>query len=313
MTDSKAVASVDNDKFNRQAVAEIVATRRADVAAFVPTSFDGVMEMAKLMATSGAAVPKHLRQAPGKCLSVAMTAYQNGFNPFLLAADTYEVNDVLSYGAKSISAMIDNSPLLAEPLQVRFEGEWPKRVAVVIGRFRGVNEPRVVEAEAETITTRNSPLWKQQPDQQLLYYGKRMWARAWMPGVLLGVLSDDEAVAADRATDVTVPSAIEAVARLTAPVTDGPELGKEPAPEPESKPTIPMLPPGFWERPSLAVKTNTGLASAIEAAPTQDLLRRLNNDNPKLLLDHPELKARLDERDAEMAPVGHDEHGEVVE
>lgn len=193
------------DRFQPAAVSSLPAVRgAASAAVFVPTDFGGVMEMAKLMAQSDAAVPKHLRHNPGMCLSVAMTAYQNAFNPFLLAGDTYVVNDILAYGAKSIGAMVDNSPQLAEPLDVAFSGDWPDRVALVTGKFRGVEKPRTVEVKANTITTRNSPLWKAQPDQQLLYYSKRAWARAWMPGVLLGMLAEDE-VAAERAMDITPP------------------------------------------------------------------------------------------------------------
>lgn len=188
------------DKFQPATVSNLPAVRgAASQAVFVPTDFGGVMEMAKLMAQSGPAVPKHLRQNPGMCLSVAMTAYQNAFNPFLLAGDTYIVNDVLAYGAKSITAMVHNAPRLAEIPDVAFSGEWPNRVASVTGKIRGPEGTvtRKTEVKANTITVRNSPLWKSQPDQQLTYYAQRAWARAWMPGVLLGMLGDDEVAPLD--------------------------------------------------------------------------------------------------------------------
>lgn len=261
MNETATKVVTNPDKFQPQAVSHLPAVRgAASAAVFVPNDFGGVMEMAKLMSQAGAAVPKHLRQNPGMCLSVAMTAYQNAFNPFLLAADTYVVNDILAYGAKSIGAMVDNSPQLSEPLNLAFEGTWPNRVATVTGRFRGVAEPRIVRIEAVTIQTRNSPLWKSQPDQQLLYYAKRAWARAWMPGVLLGMLGDDEA--AERADDITPPRPTRATMHQTTGGFDGDgraPIDVEPEPEPEIDPVtgeVHERPADDDERPARDVAIN---------------------------------------------------------
>ncbi|OAN53858.1 hypothetical protein A6A04_13275 [Paramagnetospirillum marisnigri] len=198
---------------------------------FAPADFSGLMEVANLMAASGVAIPKHLRQSPGMCLSVAMVAYQNGFNPFLLASDTYVVNDVLAYGAKAISAMVNNSNKMEGRLHYDLSGSWPNRVCTVTGKIKGDPNPKVLPIQAATITTRNSPLWKQQPDQQLIYFSTRAWSRVYMPEVLLGMLADDEASepmhqGPDRARDITPPRPTRAHFAQDAQVVDA-----EPQPE----------------------------------------------------------------------------------
>jgi hypothetical protein len=45
---------------------------------------------------------------------------------------------------------------------------------------------------AASVTTKNSPLWKTNPKQQLGYLQVKNWARAHTPGAILGVYSTDE-------------------------------------------------------------------------------------------------------------------------
>lgn len=190
-TESTAVAAQDRQRFN-PAILQDSLRGGSSVATFTPSDFSGLLEVAKMMASSRLAVPKHLRENAGMCLSVAMVAYQNGFNPFLLASDTYVVNDVLAYGAKSIGAMVNNSRRLHGRLAYDLGGKWPARSCTVTGRIKGDNELKTLTIHAETITVRNSPLWKAQPDQQLIYYSTRAWSRVYMPEVLLGLMGEDE-------------------------------------------------------------------------------------------------------------------------
>ncbi|ADO09830.1 Major tail tube protein (Protein FII) [Pantoea vagans C9-1] len=56
----------------------------------------------------------------------------------------------------------------------------------------------------EYVTTRNSPLWKTAPKQQLAYLAVKYWARLYCPDVILGVYTPDEFEPAQRAErDVT--------------------------------------------------------------------------------------------------------------
>lgn len=220
---STAVAPMGQG-FNREIAAAALAPSRGGVmAAFVPQSFEGLLEVAKLMAASGQAVPKHLRNNPGMCFSVAQVAYPNGFNPWQLATDTYVVNDILAYGAKAISAMVNNSSRMEGRLHYEWSGTWPKRIITVSGKIKGDPRPKELEVKADTITVRNSPLWKQQPDQQLAYWATRAWARVYMAEVIMGLIDADEAVEMQQAASGAYMVADDAPprpTRATAPVHD---------------------------------------------------------------------------------------------
>lgn len=218
--------------FNREtAVAALQPAQGGAVAAFVPQSFEGLLEVAKLMAASGQAVPKHLRANPGMCLSVAMVAYPNGFNPWQLATDTYVVNDILAYGAKAISAMVNNSSRMEGRLHYEWSGTWPKRVITVSGKIKGDPRPKELEVKAETITVRNSPLWKQQPDQQLAYWATRAWARIYMAEVIMGLIDADEALEAQQTASGAYVVADNAPPRPTRDGATVQDLEPEPAHE----------------------------------------------------------------------------------
>lgn len=200
--------------FDRGTLSTTMQSSGARGVSFAPTDFNGLLEVANLMSASGAAVPKHLRGNPGMCLSVAMTAYQNEFNPYLLAGDTYVVNDVLAYGAKSITAMVNNSPRLQHRLLPIWTGDWPNRRCTVTGRIKGEPKDHEITIYAETITVRNSPLWKSQPDIQLAYYAQRAWGRLYMPEILLGLLDRDEAEEITMRDITPRPTREEAVAEV---------------------------------------------------------------------------------------------------
>jgi len=63
----------------------------------------------------------------------------------------------------------------------------------VTAKFRGESEDRAVSSPPfNAITIKNSPLWKTDPDQQLYYYTIRVWARRYVPEILMGVYAVDE-------------------------------------------------------------------------------------------------------------------------
>jgi hypothetical protein len=69
-----------------------------------------------------------------------------------------------------------------------------------------------------SITTKNSPLWKSDPQQQLGYFAARSWARRHTPEVILGVYDREEAEqfqGPDNARDIT-PAQPSVMARLRA-------------------------------------------------------------------------------------------------
>ena len=63
------------------------------------------------------------------------------------------------------------------------------------GRLRAARETEVRWGEwlsIGAVTTKNSPLWKTNPKQQMGYLQVKNWARAFAPGAILGVYTTDE-------------------------------------------------------------------------------------------------------------------------
>lgn len=160
-------------------------------AAFLPTSMGEAMEIAKLMA-GGNFVPKHLRGVPGDCLAVVMQAARWGMDPFAVGNKTYFVNDRMAYEAQLVNAVVNSSNVLAGRLKIEWFGEGNNLECEVTGFIKGDPDPKTRRVKISTITTRNSPLWKQDPEQQLAYFAQRAWARLHAPEVLLGVYTPDE-------------------------------------------------------------------------------------------------------------------------
>lgn len=158
---------------------------------FMPASMGEAMEIARLMA-AGNFVPPHLRRAPGDCLAVVMQASRWGMDPFAVGNKTYFVNDRMAYEAQLVNAVINSSGVLDGRLHPEWEGEGNELVCTVTGKLKGDPVPKKRRVAIKTITTRNSPLWKQDPEQQLAYYACRAWVRLHAPEVLLGVYTPDE-------------------------------------------------------------------------------------------------------------------------
>lgn len=171
-----------------------------------------VMEVAKLMAISGVAVPKHLRGNPGACLAVVIQALEWRLSPYAVANKSYSVNDRLAYESQLIQAVI----LQRAPIDGRFRAEYSGAGARlklrIIAKLKGSDQEVDYESpEIGEIKPQNSPLWKSDPPQQLYYYSARALCRRHFPDVLLGVYARDEIDdepderGPDRARDVTPP------------------------------------------------------------------------------------------------------------
>lgn len=196
------------DRMDTDTIRDIQATLPAGSARalFMPQSMGEVMELAKMMSLATGAVPPHLRGKPGECLAVAMQALRWGMDPFAVANKSYFVNDRLAYEAQLVNAVVNTQAPVLERPHIEWQGEGDKMVCRVSAMIKGETKPKEVEQPINTITVKNSPLWKQAPRQQLAYYATRLWARLYAPEVLLGVYTPDELTEdqrADRARDVT--------------------------------------------------------------------------------------------------------------
>ena len=158
------------------------------------SSMDQVMEFAKLMALGKVAVPAFLRANPGACLAVTVQALEWGMSPFSVANKAYSVNDRLAYESQMLNAVILKRAPIKGRFSVTYTGDGVTRKCTVSATLND-DEGTVVSYTSPAIgqiTTKNSPLWKSDPDQQLFYFASRSMCRRHFPDVLLGVYAVEE-------------------------------------------------------------------------------------------------------------------------
>lgn len=158
-----------------------------------PERMQNLIAFADLMANGRVMVPKHLHGQPADCLAVAMQATEWGMNPFTVAQKTHLVSGTLGYEAQLIIAVLQTSGAIVGRPHYEYQGEG----ANLQCRFGAIpaGEKEVVFNEwlaFSTVTTKNSPLWKSNPKQQMGYLQAKNWARLYAPGAILGVYSPDE-------------------------------------------------------------------------------------------------------------------------
>ncbi len=181
----------------RQALTAIPA---ADLAAapsrmsFLPQSMGEAMQLATIMARS-TFVPQHCRGNEGNCLAIIMQAGRWGMDPFAVANKAYFTKDGAppAFEAQLVNAVLNSSGALSGRLRYEWSGEGEKLRCTVRGFLRAdPNEEKGKTQLLARVRVRNSPLWKDDPEQQLGYYVARAWARLHCPEVLLGVFTPDE-------------------------------------------------------------------------------------------------------------------------
>jgi len=163
----------------------------------VPQSLKESVEIAKLMAKAGCAVPKYLHGNPGAALAVAMQAWRWNMDPFAVASKTYMVvnrhgEERIAYEAQLIAAVVNARAGLKDRPNLKYEGEGRSRKCIVTLVFLSGAVREYESPEIGNIKTQKSPLWQSEPDQQLAYYSLRAAARRWCPEVILGVYDREE-------------------------------------------------------------------------------------------------------------------------
>lgn len=150
--------------------------------------------IATTMSTSKVTVPKHFQGSQGDCLAMVMQAAQWNMNPFAVAQKTHLVNGVLGYEAQLVNAVIQQSGAIKGRFHYEYMGEKDNlqcRVGAIINGEEDITWGEWLRNG--DVTTRNSPLWKTSPKQQLGYLQVKNWARLFCPGAILGVYTVDEA------------------------------------------------------------------------------------------------------------------------
>jgi hypothetical protein len=111
----------------------------------------------------------------------------------------------MGYEAQLVIAVINANAPIKGRLKPTFTGEGQSRQCAVSATFQAESEPcEYVSPKISDIPTKNSPLWKADPDQQLFYYSARAWARRYCPEIVMGVYTVDEL--ADAENLGTLPS-----------------------------------------------------------------------------------------------------------
>ncbi len=164
-----------------------------------------IMAFADMMANGRCTVPKHLQGNPADCLAITMQSARWNMDPFAVAQKTHIVNGNLGYEAQLVNAVVIANAPIKERLKFKYYGDWDsyitgglnKKDEVGLGvevsaTFKGESEPRTLKVALALITTRNSPNWKSDPQQQIAYVGTKRWARLYCPEVILGVYTPDE-------------------------------------------------------------------------------------------------------------------------
>lgn len=214
---------------------------------------DKMLVLAEQMAAARVTVPKHLQGSVADCLAIVIQAAQWGMNHYSVAQKTHIVNGVLGYEAQLVNAVVQNSGAIRGAFKYEFTGEGQNvrcRVGAVLR-----NETEITWGmwlSASSVQTKNSPLWKTNPAQQLGYLQVKNWARAYCPGAILGVYTPDELEdfsPVEKTADPAIargpqrrakeaPAAANDVPADTSAQTEGNPPADEQAP-PEEKPTPP--------------------------------------------------------------------------
>lgn len=185
-------------------------------AKIAPQNLAEVVKFAEVMCRADIALPKHLRGNAGACMAVALQAMEWELSPFAVASKSYAVNGAIAYEAQLIAAVVNTRSGIKGRLRYRYEGTGGEMTCTVTGILDG-DECEYTTPPIGSITVKNSPLWKSDPQQQLGYFAARSWARRHCPEVILGVYDRDEAEqfrGPDNAKDVTPESPV--MARLRA-------------------------------------------------------------------------------------------------
>jgi len=191
----------------------------------LPQTFGEVVAFATMMSRSQHAIPKHLRENDGACMAITMQALRWEMDPFMVASKSYNVKDLIAYEAQLVAAVVNTRAPIKKRPNYDYDGEGETRRCIVScemndGTIKTYESPMIGK-----ITTKNSPLWKADPDQQLGYFSIRSWARRHAPEVILGVYTPDEAdqfSGPDNAKDVTPQQSV--MERLQAARDASPEV-----------------------------------------------------------------------------------------
>ena len=173
----------------------------------VPQNMDQAVRLAEMM-SRGKLVPAHLHASPGDCLMVIELAMRLGMSPFAVAQCTSVISGKLMLEGKLVAAAVESSGQIVGFIDYEFTGEGADLSITVSATRRGESGPRTIDLAFRDAKTTNG-MWVKQPKQQLVYAGTRVWARRWLPSVMLGVYSPEEMIVDHDPQPVHVPLSLD--------------------------------------------------------------------------------------------------------
>ena len=156
---------------------------------------ESLHRFAVLMSESRVTVPMHLHGNVPDCMAVAMQAVRWGMDPFVVAQKTHVVSGRMGYEAQLVNAVVQSSGAIRGAFSYEFKGQGPAmecRVGAVLAGEQDVTWGEWLKSSE--VQTKNSPLWKVNPKQQMGYLQVKNWARLYCPGAILGVYTPDELI-----------------------------------------------------------------------------------------------------------------------
>jgi hypothetical protein len=251
----------------------------------IPTDMGAALRLAEMMSTSRL-VPAHLQKSPGDCLMVVELAMRFRMSPFAVAQCTSVIQGKMMLEGKLVAAAINTAGVLEDRLAYDFSGANDTRAVTVRGTMRGEAEPREMMVTLKEAKTSN-PLWTKQPDQQLVYFATRAWARRHAPEVMLGVYSPEEFPSDIPARDSFAGPTIEHAAPAVDPTAGQQQMQTMAKPQEPKRPTQGQWLDGLEAR--LAAAEGTDAIDAIlaesEVQTAQDRFRNGARDRLQHILD----------------------------
>ena len=162
-----------------------------------PNMLGNALQLAQAMSRAKL-MPVHLRGSVGDCLRVVELAIRTRQSPYALADKTYLVNSKLAFEGQLCAALVNASARIRGSLNYTYTGnvKEPKTLeCIVSATLAGEDEPRTVNVtwlQGDGMSKGAKDKWKSQPEQQLAYFGARVWGRRHAPEVLLGMYTEDE-------------------------------------------------------------------------------------------------------------------------
>lgn len=158
-----------------------------------PTAMNAMMHFAEVMSSGVSTVPKHLQGKPSDCLAIVMQAARWGMDPFAVGQKTHLVNGTLGYEAQLVNAVLMSSGAIRGRFHYEYKGDGNALSCRAGAIPSGENEIAWTEwLRIDQVTTKNSPLWKTNPKQQMAYLQVKNWGRLYAPGAIMGIYSVEE-------------------------------------------------------------------------------------------------------------------------